>query len=65
MNRLFVLISIVWILPVSLIAQDAPKVELFVGYPHLQGENSGQIFAATEPPQGMRSAAPLGDQPGQ
>ena len=47
MNRLLVLIPFVWIaLPMSLLAQDAPKVELFAGFPHLQGENSAPIFAA-------------------
>jgi hypothetical protein len=55
MNRLFVLISIVWILLVSLIAQDAPKIELFAGFPHFQGENSAQILAA----QGTLTYSPL------
>src|SRR5690349_3631809 len=56
MNRLFVIITIVWIVfPMALFAQDAPRVELFAGFPHLQGENSGQILAA----QGTLTYSPL------
>src|SRR5262245_6011992 len=56
MNRLFALITIVWIVfPLSALAQDVPRVEVFAGFPHLQGENSGQIFAA----QGTVTYSPL------
>jgi hypothetical protein len=56
MNRLLVLITIIWIvLPLSLFAQGAPKVELFAGFPHLRGENSAQILAA----QGTVTYSPL------
>jgi hypothetical protein len=56
MKRLSVLITIVWIVfPMLLRAQDAPKVEVFAGYPHLQGENSAQILAA----QGTLTYSPL------